>query len=219
MGSGNRRLYEIADSSRGLLLTSLRGLGVLASHTDREESNGLDLKGIRGLDAASIEGIWLEWVDKERKKRIAWSAFEYDCTLSTLTSKRGAFNIAELPARLPCMESFWEAHSAQSWASLVSFSTSPPVGLPFYATVRDIIAKKSTLSTVPPWSRRLCAQAIGRMLWDLKEIEHASSPHVLGLTSLATTHQESKAALLSSLTDLHDSQSNPTCTADIVNMK
>lgn len=189
------------------------------SHTEREGANPLALNGVKGLDASTLEATWLDWVEKERKKRIAWSAFEYDCTLSTLTSKRGAFNIAELPARLPCMESMWEAHSAQSWASLLSFTSSPAAGLPFYAILRDIIAQKPVLGSVPPWAKRLCAQAIGRMLWDLREIEDACSPHILGLPSLVASHQETKRALLTSLTELHDSLSNPTCTSDIVNMK
>ena len=212
-------MYEIADASRGLLVTSLRGLGALAAEAEHKATDGLDLMNLKRLDAAALEATWLRWRDNEMEKRIAWSVFEYDCTMSTLTSKRGAFKIAELPARLPCIESIWEAHSPQAWASMISFATSPPLGLAFYPLLRDIIAQRPVLDSVPAWAKRLCAQAIGRLLWDLREIEDASSPLILGLQSLATNHLETKRDLLKSLAALHDSSSHPTCTSDIVNMK
>lgn len=150
---------------------------------------------------------------------MAWAVFEYDCTLSTLSSKRGAFGIAELPARLPCSENLWEAHSAQAWASMISFSTSPPEGLLFYPFLRDIIAQKSVLEAAPAWAKRICSQAIGRLLWDLQEVEDASTPNVLGLPSLTVAHESTKSTLLKSLSNLHDSLVHPTCISDIVNMK
>lgn len=219
LGTGNRRLYELADASRGLLVTSLRGLGVLLPESEHEDSALLDYTNLKQLNAAALESKWLRWRDKEMEKRMAWSVFEFDCTLCTLTSKRGAFSIAELPARLPCSESVWEAHSSQAWASMLPFASSPATGLLFYPLLRDIIAQKPALAQVPAWAKRLCAQAIGRLLWDLREIEDASTPSILGLPSLGRAHNETKTTLLKSLTALHDSLSRPTCTSDLVNMK
>lgn len=153
------------------------------------------------------------------QKRMAWSVFEYDCTLSTLTSKRGAFTMAELPARLPCSDSIWEAHSAQAWVSMLPFASSPATGLLFYPLIRDIIAQRAVLGPVPAWAKRLCAQAIGRLLLDLRELEETSTPNILGLSSLRTANEETKMSLLNSLSAIHDSLSSPSSTSDLVNMK
>ncbi|KAI0972120.1 hypothetical protein F4678DRAFT_431247 [Xylaria arbuscula] len=218
MGTGNRRLYEIADASRGLLVTSLRGLGVLSSDTEQVDPSALDLNLIKHMDTAALESAWLEWRNKEMEKRLAWSIFEFDCTLSTLTSKRGTFRIAELPSRLPCSENLWEAHSAHAWTAMLPFTSTPPTGVPFFTILRDIMTNKPPPDHVPAWGKRLCAHAIGRMLHDLREIEDTSSPANLGLASLATAHQETKKTLLKSLALVQKSLSRPASTSDLVSM-
>lgn len=171
------------------------------------------------MDGPELEAAWLAWRDKEIEKRMAWAVFEFDCTLSTMTSKRAAFRIAELPSRLPCSESIWEAHSARAWAALVPFSASPPTGLLFYPVLRQIIAKGTVPSNAPAWAKRLCAQAIARILHDMKETQDASAPNVLGLPSMTEAHEQTKRSLLASLGALEGSLATPMCTADVVNMK
>ena len=127
--------------------------------------------------------------------------------------------MAELPARLPCSDNIWEAHSAQAWASMIHFASSPAIGLPFYSLLRDITAQRAVLGSVPAWAKRLCAQALGRQLLDLRELEETSKPDILGLPSLGTAHEETKTTLLNSLSALHASLSNPSSTSDLVNMK
>ncbi|KAI1360193.1 hypothetical protein F5Y08DRAFT_317903 [Xylaria arbuscula] len=218
LGTGNRRLYEIADASRGLLVTSLRGLGILSSDSEQADPITLDLNQVKQMDAAALEAAWLQWRNKEMEKRLAWSIFEFDCTLSTLTSKRGTFRIAELPSRLPCSESLWEAHTAHAWGSILPFARGPPIGVPLYALLRDLMAYQPLPDYVPAWGKRLFAHVIGRMLHDLREIEDASSPANLGLSSLAKAHQETKSTLLKSLTLIQMSLSKPMCTSDLVSM-
>ena len=219
LGSGNRRLYEIADASRGLLVTSLRGLGILSSDSEHEDATKIDFRNLKSLDTAALEQAWIRWRDKEIEKRVAWSVFEFDCTLSTLTGKRGAFKIAELPRKLPCSESLWEAHSAKAWASMISFATSPPGGVPLYPLLRGVIAQQPISATVPAWAKRLAVQAISRMLWDLKEIEDASASDILGVPSLAAAHKATREPLLKGLNALYDALSSPTCVSDVFNMK
>ncbi|KAL1849963.1 hypothetical protein Plec18170_007059 [Paecilomyces lecythidis] len=218
LGSGNRRLYELADASRGLLVTGLRELGVLSSDLERSESSKIDYQGLKQMDAAALEQAWSRWRDIEIERRVAWSVFEFDSTLSTLTSKRGAFSISELPTKLPCAESLWDAPSANAWASVVSFSASPPDGIPFYPLLRSIIARKTVSNSVPAWAQRICVLVISRVLWDLRELEDASSPDVVGLSSLADSHKATRENLLASMTALSDSLSRPTCTYDVINM-
>lgn len=219
LGSGNRRLYELADASRGLLVTGLRESGVLSSDAERSEASKIDFQGLKKMDAPILEQSWNLWRDIEIERRVAWSVFEFDCALSTLTSKRGAFSISELPTKLPCSESLWDAPSANAWASVVSFSASPPDGIPFYPLLRNIIARNAVSESVPAWAKRICALVISRLLWDLRELEDAASPQVLGLSSLANCHKATRENLLASLTALSNSLSRPTCTYDVINMK
>lgn len=192
---------------------------MLSSDLERSGTNKIDYHGLKEMDGAALEQAWNRWRDVEIERRVAWSVFEFDCTLSTLTSKRGAFSISELPTKVPCAESLWDAPSANAWASVVSFSASPPDGIPFYPLLRSIIARKTVSDSVPAWARRLCVLVICRLLWDLRELEDASSPDVVGLSSLADSHKATRENLLASLTALSDSLSRPTCTYDVINMK
>lgn len=201
-------------------MTGLRELGVLSSDTERNENQKIDFQNLKKLSDSELDQAWNRWRDSEIERRIAWSVFEFDCELSTLTSKRSAFSISELPRKLPCAESLWEAPSANSWASVILFSSSPPDGIPFYPLLRSIISsRRGGLKSVPSWARRICALVISRLLWDLRELEDASSSDILGLCSLVESHKAAKENLLASLMTINDSLSNPTCTHDIINMK
>lgn len=219
LGSGNRRLYELADASRGLLVTGLRELGVLSSDREQNDHQKEDLQGLKQMDLHDLENSWSRWRDSELERRVAWSVFEFDCTLSTLTSKRGAFSISELPTKLPCAESLWEAPSAKAWASMVSFSASSPTGIPFYPLLRNITSRKTALDSVPAWAKRISALVLSRLLWDLREMEDASAPDVLGLQSLAESHKATRKTLLASLVTISDALSKPANTYEVINMK
>lgn len=200
-------------------MTSLRGLGILSSDTEQMDPFELDPRELKRMSPTALEAAWFKWKDREMEKRMAWSVFEFDCVLSMLTSKRGAFRIAELPSRLPCSESIWEAHSAQAWAAILPFAKTPPAGLPFYPLLQDIISQKPIPDSAPAWAKRLCVHGVARTLHDLREIEDAGAPNILGLPNLSVAHQETKQALLRALVSLQDSLSHPTCTSEIVNMK
>lgn len=217
LGSGNRRLYELADAARGVMVTSLRGIGVLADDAESEDIP-TDPIGLRQLDDAALEDAWVKWRGRELMKRVAWMVFEFDCTISTMTNKRGAFNISELPNKLPCSNSLWEAHSARAWLSMMSFSAGPIVGSSFYVLMQNLSGSRMDLSTVPAWGKRLCALAISRVLWDLKEMKTASAPSMFGMSSLAAGYKASSEGMLQNLDVLNESLSSPTSTAEVVNL-
>lgn len=171
------------------------------------------------MSNVELDEAWRAWRDKETAKRMAWSVFEFDCTLSTMTSKKPAFRIAELPPRLPCSESIWEAHSARAWAALVPFTSSPPAGLLFYPTLREIISQGKVPPDAPAWAMRLCAVAIGSILYDLKEVQDASAPGILGIQAMTEAHLQTRQTLINGLEALDASLGKPMCTADVVNMK
>ncbi|WP_237150030.1 hypothetical protein, partial [Metapseudomonas otitidis] len=85
--------------------------------------------------------------------------------------------------------------------------------------LRSIISRKVVPDFVPSWSKRICALVISRLLWDLREMRDASTPDVLGLSSLSDSHKAALQSLLGSLMALNDSLTTPTCTYDVVNMK
>jgi hypothetical protein len=100
LGLGNRRLFELAEASRSTMLACLRGMGVLSGDAELSCHNTVASQ-VRSLSPAELEGTWQTWRDTEAKLRIAWTVFEFDCTIATMTGKRGVFSLNELPSRLP----------------------------------------------------------------------------------------------------------------------
>jgi hypothetical protein len=168
LGSGNRRLYQNADCSRGILIGCLRGMGLLKSRVSAEIEQG-ELTSTMTNDHIVAE--WLRWKDNEQEKRIAWSSFEYDCSLCTLTAKRGAVDLPELPHQLPCAEPLWDAPSSAAWAALYVRLSPTARGASTAKMLRNLLAGRGVPDDLPAWSKRLCAQSIGRLLWDIKQLD------------------------------------------------
>jgi hypothetical protein len=136
LGSGNKRLYETADSSRTVMVTSARAMGLF------------DVK------AEDFE----DWVDYERRKRIAWLLFEFDCTICTLTSSRPCISIHDLKLNLPCDADVWECR--RPWQDGPSFTQA-------FTNVLQ-----GNLDPNLSWySKRLISQTLGRGIWDYAELE------------------------------------------------
>ncbi|KAL7911492.1 fungal-specific transcription factor domain-containing protein [Trichoderma velutinum] len=215
LGSGNRQLYQNADRSRGVLVGSLRGMGLLGSSSwgiMDETQDSTELHGAEN-DMGLLNRQWLSWVSQEHECRAAWAAFEYDCSLCTLTSRRGAIDLSELPRKLPCNESLWGATSAQAWLALRShLSISPSLS----DTLKDIFSGKQISNSLGTWARRLCSQVIGRLLWDLKQLEVVAMPEHFGLPSLLSAHQQSKKLLLRSLNHLLSFMASPSNTPELI---
>ncbi|CAK7230083.1 hypothetical protein SBRCBS47491_007466 [Sporothrix bragantina] len=301
LGSGNRQLYQNADRTRGILVGGLRGMGCLTTRLsledklEQEQNSSININGSGGgstatthpstptlpVDPATQHEQWMAWVRREREKRTAWSSFEYDCSLCTLTGRRGAVDLSELPSRLPCAETLWDAPSATAWAALKTRLHPDAQGAPvslvlkaalsqddsedvmgndddaehdhdshrceddsdmseggsgtYVGTDRDTpristgasttIVGSTTTTTMPSsttspqvsfWGKRLCAQVIGRLLWDLKQLETLSSSEYFGMPSLSTAHAASKVRLLRALDNLLVSMDQPATVADLI---
>lgn len=214
LGLGNRRLYELAEASRSTMLASLRGMGVLSDGIATEYTEAVSSQ-VKHLDAAGLEIAWQEWRDKEAKIRVAWTVFEFDCTIATMTGKRGVFSLNELPSRLPCSENLWEAPTAKAWASMLVFNKQSGA---FYPLFQRLMVSNSPPHSLSAWSKRLLAQALGRLHTDLKELEDSSMPSMLGLASLAESQRTSRRTVLVALSSLSDSLSAPSSTTEIVSM-
>ncbi|KAF3006876.1 hypothetical protein E8E13_010932 [Curvularia kusanoi] len=215
LGSGCRQLYQSADRSRGVLIGSLRGMGLLTSHLNLEASSP-DSISPAPMESSIIHGEWLAWVDREREKRTTWASFEYDCSLCTLTSRRGAVDLGELPQDLPCSETLWDAPSSSAWAALRTRLGSKAMGARWSEVISTALNGERPVENASAWSKRLCAQVIGRLLWDLKQLETISLRNCFDLPSLCTAQEKPKLSLLLGLDHLFESLRQPATTADLI---
>lgn len=216
LGSGNRQLYQNADRTRGVLFGSLRGLGLLKTRPSVQGDIDMNSPYFIPTNQASLDADWLAWASREREVRIAWASFEYDCSLCTLTSRRGAVDVSELPPKLPCMDALWEAPSSYAWAALKSRMIPNALGVSVSSVISAAIAGTPILENISTWGKRLCGQVIGRLLWDLKQLELVSTTEYFGLSSLSTGQKQSKESLLEALNRLLETMNNPIYTADLV---
>ncbi|KAF5585063.1 heterokaryon incompatibility protein het-E-1 [Fusarium pseudoanthophilum] len=214
LGSGKRQLYQNADRSRGLLIGGLRGIGLLNPRSSITLSQ--DHETIRGSeDDRVLANDWKNWIKMESGRRAAWAAFEYDCSLCTLTSRRGIVDLSELPSELPCPESMWNATSARAWFALMSRLGQDDSRPNLSRVLKQALAGRELPSSLGSWAKRLCAQVIGRLLWDLWQIEVVAMPEYLGLGSIVAAHQDTKRSLLKGLNNLVESLSSPSSTSDL----
>ncbi|OAP55258.1 hypothetical protein AYL99_10231 [Fonsecaea erecta] len=219
LGVGVPSVHESADNFRGILVLSLRRTGVYRSRngTDPWNLRVPELAELDLEDSSRLEAAWLQWRTTEMAKRLAWCLFEYDNSLSCLTTKRGVVSLQELPDRLPCNECLWEAHSTRAWASMALLTENSLHGSPFRPVLRDLLNGKPIPDKLATWWKRCCAHTICRLLWDLKEVDNSIS-NLLAPDSLTESQKPLRRSLLQSLKVLHDSATQPSRPDDLVHM-
>ncbi|KIW22529.1 uncharacterized protein PV07_12407 [Cladophialophora immunda] len=219
LGVGLPSIHESADNFRGILVLSLRRTGVYRSRnaTDPWNLRVPDLAELDLEDNSRLEAAWLQWRTTEMAKRLAWCLFEYDNSLSCLTTKRGVVSLQELPDRLPCNECLWEAHSTRAWASMALLTENSLHGAPFRPVLRDLLNAKPIADKLSTWWKRCCAHTICRLLWDLKEVDNSIS-NLFAPDSLTESQKPLRRSLLHSLKILHDSATQPSRPDDLVHM-
>lgn len=172
---------------------------------------------LKGTDPETTHRLWLDWIQSEHHKRLVWSSFEYDCSLCTLTSRRAAVDISELPSYLPCCDALWKAQTAQSWRALMVKLPEEAKCASTQSTIRRVLSGLPPPPDLPFWSQRLCTQVIGRQLWDIRQAEKASMADCFMLPSLRKAQVETKQHLLAGLQILTECTSSPTDTVGLVN--
>lgn len=199
-------------------------MGLLCSSwntDDEEEDDNMPEYGhaTTSDDQSALAQEWHAWIAREQDRRAAWAAFEYDCSLCTLTGRRGVVDLGELPPRLPCVEPLWNAASPQAWSALRS-RLGPNTFSPNLSTVlKTALAGKEVPSTLGSWAARLCAQVLGRLLWDLKQLEIVAMPDHFGLNCLLNAHKESKRSILNALMSILTLTASPFSTAELITYK
>lgn len=171
-------------------------------------------------DASEINADWLRWRDQEQEKRVTWASFEYDCSLSTLTGCRGAVDLAELPRTLPCIEDLWRAPSAQEWRSMALTLPSSAFGIPVAPILESVMSGADVPSSgLSSWGKRLCCQVIGRLLWDLKQLEVISLIRVFRQPSLSLVQEQAKTGLLQGFDNLSKQINSPKNSGEVIDFK
>ncbi|KAE8550032.1 hypothetical protein EYB25_008563 [Talaromyces marneffei] len=175
------------------------------------EAEKADLQPSTNMDDVHAE--WIQWIDREREKRVTWASFEYDCSRAALTGRRGAVDLGEFPLRFPCAEALWEAPSAQAWRSLSLHSYS---GISVATALERVMAGRLLPNGLSSWGKRLCSQIIGRLLSDIKQLEVAYLSKALRLPSLLSVQQQAKLALLEGFENLGRSTENPVSSKELI---
>jgi len=206
-----------------MLVGSLRGIGLFRSRLSIEDdAHELRPRGdlfSTATRSPSLQSEWLRWRDIERERRVAWASFEYDCSLCTLTNRRGAIDLSELPTYLPCTEALWQASSAQAWQALHTHSPPAARDASLPTVLRNLLGAKPLSLTVSSWGKRLCSQIVGRLLWDLKQLEAAWISDFLGITSLHCAQRQMKESLLHAFSSLSTSMTVATTSSELIHFK
>lgn len=173
-----------------------------------------------GTGLAEVQKEWTQWIIQEQEKRVTWSCFEYDCSLCTLTGRRGAIDLSELPSRLPCAEELWDAPTGMAWRALGLHSPTS-FGASVDVVLRELMAGRPIPSdtSLSSWAKRLCGQIIGRVLWDLKQLDTLSLSGWLGLTPLQSAQNQAKMSLLKSFDNLALGINCPLSTKELIDYK
>lgn len=214
-------LHETADNVRAIDAMILRKTGAYRS-VNKSDVSSVEVPDIAQLDLSQsdevLQALWMRWRQAELAKRLAWCLFEYDNTLATLTNKRSVTSLQELPDTLPCDESLWDASTARSWASVAFLTSHPLRGLSFRPLLRQLSNGIHMEDQSSGWWKRCLAQAIGRLLSDLKEVE-GSVANLYAIDLRLESPIGRRKALLDSLTLLRDSARRPARPDELVHTK
>jgi hypothetical protein len=108
---------------------------------------------------------------------------------------------------------------SQAWAALYMRLTPTARGASTAKMLRNLLAGKGVPEDLPAWSKRLCAQSIGRLLWDIKQLDIMATSEYLRLPSLAAAQRQTKSTLLQGLNTLTESMYTLSSTAELIHYK
>lgn len=119
---GNKRAFEIAEASRGTLVSYLRRC-----------SSPKDFSPDGTILTESRDQRWTLWATSETRKRLQWFVFMLDSQFPALLNLRGMLSLSEVATwECPCDEEYWTAPTSRIWQSLMGKALRPPA--PTFAT-------------------------------------------------------------------------------------
>lgn len=109
---GNKWVFDIAETLRGMLVTYIRRL---SSHRDTVDAT------------ADIKDQWSAWTKIEFKRRLMWFVFMIDAQFPALLNMKSMLSLSEVAKwQCPCDEGYWVAPSALIWKRLLGPASLPP---------------------------------------------------------------------------------------------
>ncbi|KIY04070.1 uncharacterized protein Z520_00762 [Fonsecaea multimorphosa CBS 102226] len=160
--SGNKRLFELSESSRSNLVHHAKCMGLFRHRPDSNPGS---------LPATAVEERWRDWIHQERLLRLGWAVYEYDASVAYLHNNRPFLTIGDIHMDLPCLSQYWQAESAHSWHAML-LSAGYPSRIRLRPLIRSFYDKSQNAleRLVEERHRYILVLTQVRMIWTLKEI-------------------------------------------------
>ena len=119
---GDPAKLEYLEGFRNIVLTMARRCRLFELDSFDSDPNFLG-RGVPqqinpDLFAANREAEWYRWIRNQEMVRISWALLILDSDLSLAWDLPCTVTISELRSSLPCVESLWQAETAEDWASM-----------------------------------------------------------------------------------------------------
>ncbi|KAL4748571.1 hypothetical protein BDW72DRAFT_205537 [Aspergillus terricola var. indicus] len=138
---GYKRKMQIAESHLQPLCTALRRAGAF----DRSLYSRTQL--VHALGGRPLEDAWLQWIQQESLKRLAYHLFEHDVEAAAAMNRPALTSYAEFTVPFPSARDLWLAPTAAAWKELLETKYSHAVSSNL--SLRDLLSDLSILNDLP----------------------------------------------------------------------
>ncbi|OAL33722.1 hypothetical protein AYO20_07060 [Fonsecaea nubica] len=118
---------------------------------------GSVLAAIKNGNDLELHHRWLAWVEGETSRRLAWAYLAANYLASVFLHDRVLPDLEAPTLQMPCEDILWEAENTNVWSSCFPWSHTPPIQLPFRATLRGLLHQTIALRDVSRFGRLVCA--------------------------------------------------------------
>ncbi|KAL5041177.1 hypothetical protein BDW71DRAFT_13821 [Aspergillus fruticulosus] len=138
---GYKRKMQIAESHLQPLCTALRRAGAF------DRSFYSQAQPVHAFGNGSVEDAWLQWIQQESLKRLAYHLFEHDVEAAAAMNRPALTSYAEFTVPFPSARDLWLAPTAAAWKELLETKYSHAISSNL--SLRDLLADPSILTDLP----------------------------------------------------------------------
>ncbi|KAH6629330.1 fungal-specific transcription factor domain-containing protein [Boeremia exigua] len=173
---GNKRAFELSEALRAVAVTYIRRLPDIHDrqehdlyHAQSNNADGETYSATSSRSPSTLESQWLDWVSKERRKRLRWFVYMMDSQFPAILGMSSMLTTADIRRwECPCDEDFWNVATARSWKHRLGSASEPacsvfgPLVASVYSTSGPAIqqAVVAILPSLNSWSASLLLTAI-----------------------------------------------------------
>ncbi|RFU28956.1 hypothetical protein B7463_g7391, partial [Scytalidium lignicola] len=198
IGSGSRRLFEMADSLRSRLLSTGRYMNLFGGKIQEPPPRPPE----------NTQHTWLEWISREQVKRFAWFLFEFDCLYVASSKQSPCIKLEDCPSELPCEQISWEAPTAFAWSTGLPWSESMPRGLPTSTSLASLLTELGRasfpFSRTDPLTKRLLVRCYGRLLENYQDLSESKYSSILWGQKGDAAVKEARTNISAGMTGLYE---------------